>query len=227
MAFIQGDAGNNTLFGDTDAFNNDVILGLDGNDIIYGLSGNDSLQGGNDDDQIFGGDGIDTLLGQAGNDFLDGDAGNDFLFGGDGNDLLRGGNGDDFLSGDSGGDSLIGGAGVDTMVGGLGADTFLPGDSTRDQPPDNFSTDFIVDFSVAQGDRLNVFDRYSGVNNFNNVAFVENDSLAAGANKALIYSRGSGNLFYNPNLADSGFGVSNEKLAILFGAPVLTAASFV
>jgi Ca2+-binding RTX toxin-like protein len=46
MAFIQGDAGDNELFGDTDAFNNDVILGLDGDDRLFGLSGNDSIQGG-------------------------------------------------------------------------------------------------------------------------------------------------------------------------------------
>jgi Ca2+-binding RTX toxin-like protein len=226
MAFIQGDAGNNLLNGDIDIFNNDVILGFDGDDVIRGFSGNDSIQGGNGDDRIRGGDGIDTILGQAGNDQMSGDAGNDFLFGGDGGDSLIGGDGDDFLSGDAGGDSLIGGVGVDTLVGGLGADDFIPGDFDGISLGNNFSTDFIIDFNVAQGDRLDVFGRYVGVNIFFGVALVANDSLAERSDKALVYSQGSGNLFYNKNLTDPGFGVTNEKLAILFGAPALTAASF-
>jgi Ca2+-binding RTX toxin-like protein len=226
MAFIQGDAGDNTLTGDIDIFNNDVILGLDGDDKLFGLSGNDSIQGGNGDDLLVGGDGIDTLLGQAGNDTLYGDAGIDYLFGGDGDDGLVGGDGNDFLSGDSGKDILAGGTGVDTLVGGLGADEFAPGDAYVVPLADNFSTDFITDFSVVQGDRLLVFGLYVGVNVSHDVALVANDSLAAGSGKALVYSQGSGNLFYNKNLADPGFGVTNEKLAILFGAPALTAASF-
>jgi Ca2+-binding RTX toxin-like protein len=227
MAFIQGDAGDNELAGDIDIFNNDVILGLDGNDKLYGLSGNDSLQGGNGDDLLVGGDGTDTLLGQAGNDILYGDAGIDFLFGGDGDDGLLGGDGNDFLSGDSGRDTLVGGTGVDTLVGGLGADEFAPGDAFVVTLADNFSTDFITDFSVAQGDRLDVFFRYVGVVGSGNLALVANDSLAAGSDKALVYSQGSGTLFYNKNLTTSGFGVTNEKLAILLGAPALTAANFV
>ncbi len=226
MAFIQGDGGDNSLTGDIDIFNNDVILGFDGNDRLYGLSGNDSLQGGNGDDLLVGGDGTDTLLGQAGRDVLYGDAGIDFLFGGDGDDGLIGGDGNDFLSGDSGRDTLAGGTGVDTLVGGFGADDFAPGDAYVDPLADNFSTDFITDFSVAQGDRLLVFGLYVGVNVVNDVALVANDSLAAGSNQALVYSQGSGNLFYNKNLTTAGFGVTNEKLAILFGAPTLTTASF-
>jgi Ca2+-binding RTX toxin-like protein len=227
MAFIQGDASSNRLNGDIDAFVNDVILGLDGDDFINGLSGNDSIQGGNGRDTILGGDGVDTLFGQAGPDALYGEAGNDFLFGGDGDDFLFGNEGNDFLSGDFGDDILLGGAGVDTLIGGFGADTFIPGDYDVDQLADNVSTDFIADFNVAQGDRLDVFGRYVGVNIFFGVALVANDSLAEGSAKVLVYSQGSGNLFYNKNLAASGFGVTNEKLAILLGAPALTAANFI
>ncbi len=225
MALIQGDAGDNRLIGDIDIFNNDVILGFDGNDFLSGLSGNDSLQGGNGQDILDGGDGIDTLLGQVGDDQLSGGAGIDFLFGGDGDDSLLGGEGNDFLSGDSGDDYLRGETGVDTLVGGLGADTFVPGDYEGVVLADNFNTDFITDFSVAQGDRLNVFGLYNRVNGISNVAFVANDSLAEGSSKVLVYSQGSGNLFYNRNQDSPGFGVTNEKLAILFGAPALTAAS--
>lgn len=79
----------------------------------------------------------DDIRGRRGGDTLDGMAGNDSLHGGRGGDLIRGGDGDDWLSGDRGDDTLWGGAGADSFHGVA-----------------NSGTDRIMDFSVAQGDRI-------------------------------------------------------------------------
>jgi hypothetical protein len=68
-----------------------------------------------------------------------------------GNDVLNGGAGDDIIFGQEGNDRIIGGAGADTVHGGSGADTFVlhaPGTGV----------DTIKDFSLAQGDKLDLSD---------------------------------------------------------------------
>lgn len=73
----------------------------------------------------------------------------DTLAGGAGNDLIRGLGGADRLSGGGGNDTIEGGAGQDTLSGGAGADIFrYAGLAERG--------DIITDFSVAQGDRLDL-----------------------------------------------------------------------
>jgi len=84
-----------------------------------------------------------TLTGTAGNDALGGGSGFDILIGGDGNDILTGG------------------AGNDTMTGGIGADTFkwnLNDQGTTVTP----AADGVMDFSVAQGDVLDLRDLLVG-----------------------------------------------------------------
>lgn len=73
---IEGDEGNNTLYGTA---NNDVIHGLEGNDVLRGYA---SGSGTFDED---------------GSDLIDGGSGNDTIYGGTGNDVLLGGEGDDIL----------------------------------------------------------------------------------------------------------------------------------
>ncbi|WP_421178022.1 type I secretion C-terminal target domain-containing protein, partial [Aeromonas jandaei] len=125
----------------------DVLNGGDGNDILFG-------QGG--DDILFGGAGNDTLFGGAGNDTLYGESGNDTLYGGSGNDILYGGTGDDILSGGLGNDILVGGLGNDILKGDGGADTFtwLQGDTAAG----SVAKDYVVDFSKAEGDKLDLRD---------------------------------------------------------------------
>lgn len=70
--------------------------------------------------------------------------------------ILSGGAGADALVGGAGDDILIGGAGSDTLAGGLGADTFVwrladVGDGNAPAPHD-----VVTDFSVAQGDVLDL-----------------------------------------------------------------------
>lgn len=134
---------------------NDSIDGTGGDDSILALAGNDTVRG-------FGGD--DTLIGNDGADYLDGAGGNDSLVGGVGDDRLRGGGNDDNLRGDGGEDDLIGGKGNDTLVGGLNADTLTGGDGADRfylHPDDRLITvgdapDVITDFSMAEGDRINL-----------------------------------------------------------------------
>ncbi|WP_024945859.1 VCBS domain-containing protein, partial [Aeromonas hydrophila] len=125
----------------------DVLIGGDGNDILFG-------QGG--DDFLFGGAGNDILFGGAGNDTLYGESGNDTLYGGSGNDTLYGGSGDDTLSGGLGNDILVGGLGNDILKGDGGADTFtwLQGDTAAG----SVAKDYVVDFSKAEGDKLDLSD---------------------------------------------------------------------
>ncbi|WP_440891363.1 VCBS domain-containing protein [Aeromonas hydrophila] len=125
----------------------DELIGGDGNDILFG-------QGG--DDFLFGGAGNDILFGGAGNDTLYGESGNDTLYGGSGNDTLYGGSGDDTLSGGLGNDILVGGLGNDILKGDGGADTFtwLQGDTAAG----SVAKDYVVDFSKAEGDKLDLSD---------------------------------------------------------------------
>ncbi|MGY3886833.1 VCBS domain-containing protein [Aeromonas aquatica] len=125
----------------------DVLLGGEGNDILFGQGGDDFLYGGAGNDILFGGSGNDSLFGEAGNDTLYGGSGNDTLYGGAGNDILSGGLGNDIL---------VGGLGNDILTGGTGADTFTwqKGDTVAG----TLSKDYVVDFSKAEGDKLDLKD---------------------------------------------------------------------
>nr|WP_284084898.1 type I secretion C-terminal target domain-containing protein [Acinetobacter nosocomialis] len=95
---------------------------------------------------------------------LNGTDGNDVLNGWKGKDNLVGGLGDDTLNGLAGDDWLEGGAGNDTLNGGIGADTAifkilegLGNDATGGNGIDTWS-----DFTVSQGDKINISDLIIG-----------------------------------------------------------------
>ncbi|MDH2421082.1 VCBS domain-containing protein [Cobetia litoralis] len=137
--------------GDTNA--SSVSIDVDKLSVLIGTSGNESLTG--DGDGPFY---ADYLIGQGGNDTLSGGEGSDRLEGGSGNDTLRGGAGNDILSGGEGDDLLVGGAGNDILTGGDGADTFqwLSGHDINSEG--GMATDTITDFSVADGDVIDLSD---------------------------------------------------------------------
>lgn len=135
-------AGDNIFGGSTGT---DSINGMAGNDLLYGREGNDLFSGG---------DGSDRLFGMADDDVLNGGNDNDYLYGDTGNDVVAGNSGDDVLYGEDGDDDLTGGSGIDLLGGGIGADDFIfaGGDSGS-----TFETaDRIIDFSSAQGDRIDL-----------------------------------------------------------------------
>lgn len=147
----------NIIIGDSTAggTGNDIIDGNDGNDTIYGdiqpvssvpntiNGGTDDLDGGNGNDHIFAGGGNDTIYGNQGDtagtdaDTIAGDGGNDDIFSHGGNDLVYGDAGasgfynrgtpssifDSPYDPDVGGDDeIFSGAGNDTVLAGGGND---------------------------------------------------------------------------------------------------------
>jgi Ca2+-binding RTX toxin-like protein len=167
----------------------------------YGTLGDDFWQLSLDTPIGYGRAGNDTLFGSDdSNDILYGNRGNDTLFGNDGSDILVGGYGADYLSGGTGGDSLSGGAGndvligysinfgiepefeFDTLEGGTGADIFVLGEGVAFyvDPANELAT--IVDFSRAEGDKIQVFGSISDY------------SLEDGPNIGQIYVKYQGNL---------------------------------
>ena len=132
--YLRGDDGNDSLLGGA---NFDDINGNQGNDTVSTGAGDDYCVGGKDNDLLFGGSGVDYVYGNLGDDTCNGDDGNDIVRGGQGNDVVNGGAGDDFVSGDKGDDTMSGGAGADLFH------TFS-----------DAGIDRVLDFSVAQGDRV-------------------------------------------------------------------------
>ena len=125
---------------------------------------------GDSNDIVYGTTGHDELFGDAGHDFIAGRAGSDILHGGDGDDTLVGGYGNEVLYGDAGADSLYGNESNDTLTGGLGNDILTGGsgadifkwtaaDITASGAP---FTDTITDFSIDQGDKLDLTDVLTG-----------------------------------------------------------------
>lgn len=79
------------------------------------------------------------------------------IYGTQGDDNMNGLAGDDVMNGRKGDDVMKGGTGSDVVTGGLGADTFQwsAGHIT------DGATDYVTDFSFAQGDTLKFLDSFA------------------------------------------------------------------
>jgi serralysin len=132
--YLRGGAGADHVIG---GVNFDDAHGNIGDDTVEGGFGDDWVVGGQGNDTLFGDEGGDLVYGQLGSDTASGGAGNDGMAGGQANDSLSGGAGDDFISGDRGDDTLSGGGGADIFHSAVTAET-----------------DRVLDFSVAEGDRI-------------------------------------------------------------------------
>jgi RHS repeat-associated protein len=206
--------GSSAINGTGTIFNNQ-ITGNGANNSLSGLAGND------------------ILAGAAGNDTLNGGDGNDSLAGDDGNDTLTGGLGNDTLMGGLGDDTLAGGAGIDLLTGGGGTDRFLF-DINAAFNASTMGVDGISDFLVST-DKV-VLDKTtftalrstanSGFSIAGEFASVADNAAAAVSTAYIVYSRGTGSLFYNQNGSASGLGTGGE-FANLSGLPTLTAADFI
>jgi Ca2+-binding RTX toxin-like protein len=82
---------------------------------------------------------------------------------------LIGNEGDNIIQALAGDDTLVGNAGDDTLTGGLGSDTF-------DYNSNNDGHDTITDFSLSEGDKLDISDLidYQASNNLADFVSVEN-----------------------------------------------------
>ena len=85
---------------------------------------------------------------------FDGTDSNDLLTGTESGDIINGLAGDDTLLGNGGDDLLTGGLGSDTLSGNSGADIFTLDSSFVDPIGNDFDDDRILDFSQAEGDRI-------------------------------------------------------------------------
>ena len=244
---ILGGGGNDRLDGNS---GNDTLTGEAGNDRLNGGSGNDKLNGGGGNDILNGGSGRDRLDGSGGNDILNGGSSNDQLNGGGGNDILNGGSGRDRLSGNNGKDILTGGSGNDTILGGGGDDELIGGSgndllnggsgddkfiysSRKAFNRKTFGKDRIANF--APGSDKIILDKTTftsldstageGFSNDSEFEIVTNNSAASSSSAEIVYVSSTGNLYYNPNGSDAGFG-GGAQFAKLLGRPALTDSDF-
>ncbi|EKV03054.1 hemolysin-type calcium-binding repeat protein [Leptolyngbya sp. PCC 7375] len=197
---------------------------------INGQGGDDSLTIGD-----LTGSAVQSVLfsGGAGNDFLNasGTLTPVTADGGDGDDILIGGAGDDILIGGNGADLLIGGAGNDILIGGNGADLFGFDTGAAFNAAD-IGTNQIQNFEAIDGIVLDVTvfaqltSAVGGTLSANEFAVVNSVEEAALSDALIIYGADTGNLYYNPNGTEDGFG-NGAQFATIEGAPTLEANDFV
>lgn len=242
---LSGAAGADTLAGGGAA---DTLVGQGGNDVLNGGAGADSMMGGANSDRYTVDDagdvviedavtGVDVvssfvdwtlgenvgqrnLLGSALNGFgnglanrIAGNAMDNPLIGFSGNDVLLGGDG---------ADTLVGGPEKDAMTGGAGADRFLFNATSE-------GVDRVADFAPGQDVLAMAAANFVGLPagalaaaHF--VAHAANTATAAAGVPQFIYNIAAGALFFD---ADGLGGAAALRLAVLTGAPALSAADIV
>jgi serralysin len=226
---------------------NDSLVGGAGNDVLDSVGGGiDTLVGGKGDDTygIYNSADVITENPNEGNDtvwtavnyLLPGSVENMYLVGsvnGTGNA------GNNTIVGNGAGNNVInGGAGSDTLTGGTGNDTFVF-DSRSLIAQVISGVDTITDFTIGQ-DKIQLSKlafktnlRTTAGNSFTGNSLlasdfmtVTTDAAAATANKAIVYNSANGHLFYNANLATSGFGTNGGQFAQLAAGLNLTNTDF-
>lgn len=237
-----GNALNNVITGNAD---NNTLNGGAGNDTLFGLGGNDILRGGTGADILDGGNGLDYAsyttattaltidLSNAANNT--GDAAGDTFVGIENlqgslivSSALIGNAGDNFLVGFKGDDIINGRGGNDNLRGGAGADTFNFAGGTLGATTVTtlLGTDTIADFSSGT-DKIALstatFAAISGGLTFQSVV---DDNAAKTSAAAIVYSTGTGNLFYNQNGAAADFGANGGIFANLTTKPLLVTSDF-
>jgi beta-glucanase (GH16 family) len=145
---LMGTSGADTI---NAGYGSDTADGLAGSDAIYGNQDTDSLIGGDGNDVIYGGQDADVVYGNFDDDELYGNLGDDVLYGGQGNDVIFGGQGNDTVLGNLGNDTLNGDLGDDVLSGGGGSDLFVFASGG--------GRDIVIDFSLAENDRLDLSGR--------------------------------------------------------------------
>jgi Ca2+-binding RTX toxin-like protein len=149
-----------------------------------------------------------TLVGTANADTLTGTAANDLIYGNGGNDSLTGSGGSDLLAGGGGADRLAGGIGNDYLTGEGGNDQFRF-TSPQAFSAANFGVDRITDF-VKGSDKIVLKKTTFGNVTAGQVAIVSSDNQVNTSAGLIVYSTGTGNLFYNQNGAAAGLGTGAQ-----------------
>jgi len=171
------DLGRSITFGNGSTQSNTVIVGP-GSVIenASGGSGNDLIAGNNVRNKLNGGAGQDTLKGLSKAD------------------ILNGGNGDDTIKGGSGVDKLNGGKGNDILNGGKGLDHYI----FKDAP--GHGVDTITTFEAGEKFKLDNAD-FAGIGPTGTLKakFFVQAHDAQDADDRVVYQKGHGKLFYDPD----------------------------
>ena len=160
-----------------------------------------------------GGTGNDRLTGNALNNTLNGGSGNDQLQGLGGNDTLWGGAGNDILNGGTGNDSLWGGLGDDILTGGVGNDQYLfQGDSVFST---SLGVDYISEFELGLDQIVLSKATFNAITNavgqaLTDFAVVSDDEFVNASSARIVFSQGTGSLFYNQDGSILGTGTVFE-----------------
>jgi Ca2+-binding RTX toxin-like protein len=244
---LLGGAGNDALSGGD---GNDIIRSGDGNNTLDGGAGNDVLfSSATGVDTLTGGIGDDVYEVRNSNDIITENPGggtdtvwtdvsytlaanveNMYLVGSI-NGIGSAGN--NTIAGYGAGDNIInGGAGSDILTGGAGNDTFVF-DSRNLISQVISGVDTITDFTIGQ-DKIQLSKLAFNTNLqttgssllASDFMTVTTDAAAATAAKAIVYNSANGHLFYNANLATSGFGTNGGQFAQLATGLNLTNTDF-
>ena len=146
------------------------------------------------------GTGNDRITGNTLNNTLNGGDGNDQLQGLEGDDNLWGGAGNDILNGGSGNDSLWGGLGNDILTGGVGNDKYLFQSSSVFAT--SLGIDYISEFEAGLDQIVLSKTTFNAITNtvgqaLTDFAVVTNDEFVNASNARIVFSQGTGSLFYN------------------------------
>ena len=166
-------------------------------------------------ENIIGGNGADRLTGNILSNSLTGGLGNDNLRGGDGADSLTGGAGNDILTGDAGIDQFIYRSGRAYSTTDIGSDILFDFTTGTDKVVLSKTTFNALKSLVGNG--------FSQSSDF---AVVGDDSLVNTQAAFIVYSGGSGNLFYNQNGTTAGLGTGAAFVNLFTMPTTLTAADF-
>ena len=119
-----------------------------------------------------------------------------------GNNILQGNSRNNILSGLNGNDTLWGGVGNDTLTGGVGNDKYLFQSSGVFSSA--LGTDYITQFEARQDQVVLSKTTFSAITNavgqaFTDFAVVSNDASVDASNARIVFSQGTGSIFYNQN----------------------------
>jgi len=241
---LIGNSGENNLEGQN---GKDTLDGGVGKDTLTGGDGDDSYLVDQTDDTITeaANKGKDTALASAnytlgnnvenltllgGNNLKGtGNTLNNLINGNIGNNTLEGKAGDDILTGNAGDDILVGNQANDTLIGGVGADKFNYNTGVAYSGAD-LGGDKINDFNSSEADQIILGKKTfaltssagNGFSNSSEFASVTTDNAGKASTARIVYSKETGNLFYN----DNGTTVGGEAIiTTLSNIPSSLAAS--
>ncbi|MGD1717041.1 calcium-binding protein [Dapis sp. BLCC M172] len=137
-------------------------------------------------------------------------AGSQYVYGHAGNDNIALFGGRDVVLGGDGGDSIITSQQGDTAIGGTGADTF-----SLNQYGTNFSPDRILDFTPAEGDKIEIWKKNLDAISDNSDPSLGLNFTHSETNNALTITLGDRDLAILENISENQVGDALKQIEIL------------